>query len=69
MARYKEGDNRKQQLLFSPSLDEYVSKDNVVRVIDEYVEILDSTKLELDKNLKNSLDGQKAYNRKLFLKI
>jgi len=69
MARYKEGDNRKQQLLFPPSLDEYVSEDNVVRVIDEYVEILNIKKLELDKNFKNSLDGQKAYNPKLFLKI
>jgi len=69
MARYKEGNNRKQQLLFPPSLDEYVSEDNVVRVIDEYVEIIDIAKLELDKKLKNSLDGQKAYNPKLFLKI
>lgn len=69
MARYKQGDNRKQQLLFPPSLDEYVSEDNVVRVIDEYVEILDIVDLQLDKNLKNSLDGQKAYNPKLFLKI
>jgi len=69
MARYKQGDNRKQQLLFPPSLDEYVSEDNVVRIIDEYVEILNIAELELDKNLKNSLDGQKAYNPKLFLKI
>jgi len=69
MARYKEGDNRKQQLLFPLSLDEYVSEDNVVRVIDEYVEILEISELDLDKNLKNSLDGQKAYHPKLFLKI
>jgi transposase len=69
MARYKQGDNRRQQLLFPPSLDEYVSEDNAVRVIDEYVEILNIAKLDLDKNLKNSLDGQKAYNPKLFLKI
>jgi len=69
MARYKQGDNRRQQLLFPPSLDEYVSEDNVVRIIDEYVEILNIAELELDKNLKNSLDGQKAYNPKLFLKI
>ncbi len=69
MARYKQGDNRRQQLLFPLSLDEYVSDDNAVRVIDEYVEILNIAKLELDKKLKNSLDGQKAYNPKLFLKI
>ncbi|KIM10045.1 MAG: hypothetical protein KU38_08125 [Sulfurovum sp. FS08-3] len=69
MARYKQGDNRRQQLLFPPSFDEYVSEDNAVRVIDEYVEILNIATLKLDKNLKNSLDGQKAYNPKLFLKI
>jgi len=69
MVRYKEGLNRKQQLMFPPSLDEYVNEDNIVRVIDEYVEILNISKLGLDKKYKNSLDGQKAYNPKLFLKI
>jgi len=56
MARYKQGDNKRQQLLFPLSLD-------------EYVEILNIAKLKLDKKLKNSLNGQKAYNPKLFLKI
>jgi len=69
MVRYKEGLNRRQQLMFPPSLDEYVNEDNIVRVIDDYVEILDISKLGLDKKYKNSLDGQKAYNPKLFLKI
>ena len=35
----------------------------------EYAEILKIAKLKLDKKLKNSLDGQKAYSPKLFLKI
>jgi len=69
MVRYKEGLNRRQQLMFPPTLDEYVDEDNIVRVIDEYVEILNISKLGLDKKYKNSLDGQKAYNPKLFLKI
>jgi len=56
MARYKQGDNKRQRLLFPLSLD-------------EYVEILNIAKLKLDKKLKNSLNGQKAYNPKLFLKI
>ena len=40
--KYKEGLNRNQQLLFPPSLDEYVDKDNSVRAIDDYVSLLDS---------------------------
>jgi transposase len=69
MARYKEGTNRKQQLFFPPSLDEYVSDENPVRVIDEYVEMLDTHALGFGHHLKNTLDGQKAYHPKLFLKI
>ncbi len=33
---YKQGLNRKQQLLFPPSLDEYLDEDSSVRVIDSY---------------------------------
>jgi len=35
---YKEGMHRKQQMFFPPSIDEYVSEDNPVRAIDDYVE-------------------------------
>jgi len=38
-SNYKEGLNRKQQLLFPLSLDEYVDDINPVRVIDGYVDI------------------------------
>jgi len=31
----------KQQMFFPPSIDEYVSEDNPVRAIDDYVELLD----------------------------
>ena len=37
---YKQGLNRKQQLIFPPSLDELVEEDNIVRAIKEYVNIL-----------------------------
>ena len=42
---YKEGENRKQQMFFPPSIDEYVSQDNPVRVIDDYVELLNMVEL------------------------
>lgn len=38
---YKTGKNRQQTLLFPPSIDEMVSKDNPVRGIDSYIDILD----------------------------
>lgn len=66
--KYKEGLNRNQQLLFPPSLDEYVDKDNSVRAIDDYVSLLDLTRLGFS-DTSNSLDGQKSYAPQLLLKI
>lgn len=67
---YKEGLNRNQQLLFPPSLDDYVDDDNTVRAIDTYVELLDLNHLGFTDTRKSSRsDGQKAYHPKLLLKI
>jgi transposase len=66
---YKQGDNRKQQMLFPPSIDEYVSDDNQVRAIDDYVEILDTAELGFTNASLNSADGRPAYHPKLLLKI
>ena len=66
---YKKGENKKQQMFFPPSIDEYVSQDNQVRAIEDYVEILDMVKLGFTKSALNSSDGQPAYHPKLLLKI
>ncbi|CAA6824348.1 MAG: Transposase [uncultured Sulfurovum sp.] len=66
---YKQGEHRKQQMLFPPSIDEYVSEDNTVRAIDDYVELLDMVELRFTKSALNSADGQPAYHPKLLLKI
>ena len=66
---YITGLNRKQQQFFPPSIDEYVSEDNPVRVIDEYVELLDMVELGFTKASLNSHDGRPAYHPKLLLKI
>lgn len=66
---YKQGLNRKQQLLLPPSLDEYVDENNGVRAIDSYVEILDFSKLKFKNLSKKSNDGQPAFHPKLLLKI
>jgi len=66
---YKKGENRKQQMFFPPSIDEYVSEDNQVRGIDDYVELLNMSELKFTKSALNSSDGQPAYHPKLLLKI
>lgn len=67
---YKQGLNRNQQLLFPPSINDYVDEDSSVRVIDSYVELLDLTKLQFSNTRKsNRADGQKAYSPQLLLKI
>jgi len=66
---YKEGMHRKQQMFFPPSIDEYVSEDNPVRAIDDYVELLDMAELGFTKSALNSAEGQPAYHPKLLLKI
>jgi transposase len=67
---YKEGLNHKQQLLFPPSLDEYVSGDNPVRAIDAYVSLVEWSELGFADTRKSSRsDGQKAYHPTLQLKI
>ncbi len=67
---YKQGEDRNQELLFPPCIDDYVNKDNNVRVIDMYVDMLNMNKLKFTNTRKsNRNDGQKAYSPKLLLKI
>ena len=66
---YKEGKDRKEELCFPPSIDEYVGEDNQVRAIEDYVELLDMVELGFTKSALNSADGQPAYHPKLLLKI
>ncbi|WP_373004662.1 hypothetical protein [Sulfurimonas sp.] len=54
---YKEGLNRKQQLLFPPSLDEYIDDINPARGIDSYVDILNLSELGFKNLSKSSNDG------------
>jgi transposase len=69
MGLYKEGLNRKQQLMFPPSLDELVEEDNMVRAIEEYVKILNISKLKIKTKKSLLKDGQPAFHPKLLLKI
>ena len=68
MPNYKEGLNRHQQLLFPPSLDEYVDADNPVRAIDSYVDAIDLAAFGVFTTSGGS-EGQPAYHPALLLKI
>jgi transposase len=68
MPQYKEGLNRHQQLLFPPSLDEYVDANNPVRAIDSYIDSFDLAALGL-LTCSSVSDGQPAYHPALLLKI
>ena len=68
MPNYKERLNRNRQLLFPPSLDEYVDEDNPVRAIDSYVDSIDLAALGIFTSSGGS-DGQPAYHPALLLKV
>lgn len=69
-SKYKQGKDRIQPLLFPPSIDDYVDEDNSVRVIESYVDILNLKELGFEDTRKSDrIDGQKAYNPSLLLKI
>jgi len=69
MGIYKEGLNRNQQLLLPPSLNDLVGEDNMARAIDEYVNILDISSLNIQTKKDLIKDGQPAFHPKLLLKI
>jgi transposase len=69
MGLYKQGLNRKQQLIFPPSLDELVDENNMARAIEEYVNILHISSLNLKTKKSLIKDGQPAFHPKLLLKI
>lgn len=67
---YKQGLNRKQALLFPPSVDDYVPEDSVARAIDIYADSLDLSALGFKDTRKSSnIDGNRAYHPSLLLKI
>jgi transposase len=66
---YKQGRDRQEELYLPPNIDEYVSEDNQVRAIEDYVELLNMVELGFSKSDLQSSDGQPAYHPKLLLKI
>ena len=65
---FKKGIDRDQVLLFPESLDEYVSEDSPVRLIDAFVERLNLTVLNL-QGIESKEMGRPSYNPKDLLKV
>ena len=65
---YIEGSNRDQAVLFPESLDEYISGDNPVRVIDAFVDSLDLQTLGFTHALLNET-GRPPYHPAVLLKL
>jgi transposase len=68
MKRYVEGQDRSQATLFPESLDEYIAKDNPVRVVDVFVDELDLKDLGFD-GAEPEATGRPSYHPGTLLKI
>ena len=66
--RYIEGENRKQNLLFPESLDEYVIKDSPARMLEAFVESLDFKELEFNRETPKA-EGRPGYDPRDLMKL
>ena len=67
--RYQQSLNRQQTMLLPPSVEDYVSQQNMVRAIDAYVDTLDLQALSFTNTAVISEIGQPAYNPAALLKL
>ncbi len=65
---YIQGEDRNQNILFPQSLEEYISKDNPVRIIQEYVSQLDLKALQFT-HAADQRRGRPPYHPALLLKL
>jgi transposase len=65
--QYIQGKNRKQSVLFPQSLDEIISSDNEVRIIDLFAESINLADFKFVT--KNATEGRPAYNPQDLLKL
>ena len=63
---YVQGEDRNQIILFPESIDEYITEENTVRIIDEFVELLDLKELKFKFAEAPSI-GRPPYSRNNFV--
>jgi len=65
---YIKGEDRNQIILFPESIDQYISENNTVRIIDAYVDQIDVEKLGFQKAVTPTV-GRPPYHPKDLLKL
>jgi transposase len=68
MKRFVEGEDRRQSLLLPESLDDYVTEDNPVRVVEVFIDELDLDALGFE-GVQPAVTGRPAYHPSTLLKI
>jgi transposase len=68
MKRFIQGENRKQSTLFPEVLDDYISDENQIRVIDVFVDSLDLHALEFERVVPKKT-GRPSYHPSVMLKL
>ena len=68
MGRFVEGEDRRQSLLLPQSLDDYVTEDNPVRVVEVFIDELDLGALGFE-GVQPAATGRPAYHPSTLLKI
>lgn len=68
MGRFVEGEDRRQSLLLPESLDDYVTEDNPVRVVEVFIDELDLGALGFE-GVRPAATGRPAYHPSTLLKI
>ncbi|HEY2228218.1 MAG TPA: IS1182 family transposase [Xanthobacteraceae bacterium] len=68
MGRFVEGEDRRQSLLLPDSLDDYVTEDNPVRVVEVFIDELDLGALGFE-GVRPAATGRPAYHPSTLLKI
>ena len=68
MGRFVEGEERRQSLLLPESLDDYVTEDNPVRVVEVFIDELDLGSLGFE-GMEPAATGRPAYHPSTMLKI
>ncbi|MFB3077351.1 MAG: IS1182 family transposase, partial [Lysobacterales bacterium] len=68
MKRFIEGENRFQSTLFPESLEDYIAKDNSIRIVDAFVDKLNLKELGFDR-AEPSATGRPGYQPATMLKI
>ena len=68
MGRFVEGEDRRQSLLLPDSLDDYVTEDNPVRVVEVFIDELDLGALGFE-GVQPAATGRPAYHPSTMLKV